>query len=260
VNLARCVYSRAQTLYLDDILSAVDAHTAQYLYTECICGDLVRGRTLVLVSHQVNSCLHGASYLVELSDGRNKQATSTSNIPSTYFEPSDNLSISYQGTEKGEDSVQIRPRQIYQDEAQSKGQVASNHYLLVLGAAGGLWYWLVFALLFTSTKALELGHSAWLKHWMSSDVDDLDFNLAIYSTVVSLAIFMGALRWVCLYGIGHVGFYSSATRKIHRKMLDRICQAPLHFFETTPAGRIMNIFAQDMDRLDYASADDFGSK
>ncbi|OSX61133.1 hypothetical protein POSPLADRAFT_1074834 [Postia placenta MAD-698-R-SB12] len=70
VSLARAVYSRASVLLLDDVLSAVDAHTAHHLYYECLKGDLMRGRTLILVSHHVQLCTPGASYIVALDNGR----------------------------------------------------------------------------------------------------------------------------------------------------------------------------------------------
>jgi ABC-type multidrug transport system ATPase subunit len=50
--------------------SSVDAHTAHHLYFECLKGDLVRGRTVILVSHHVQLCAPGASYVVALEYGR----------------------------------------------------------------------------------------------------------------------------------------------------------------------------------------------
>ncbi|KAI0367391.1 multidrug resistance-associated ABC transporter [Pilatotrama ljubarskyi] len=70
VSLARAVYSRASVLFLDDVLSAVDAHTAHHLYHECLKGELMRGRTLILVSHHVQLCAPGAKYIVALDNGR----------------------------------------------------------------------------------------------------------------------------------------------------------------------------------------------
>ena len=49
VTLARAIYSEAQILILDDILAALDVHTAKWIVEECLQGDLVRGRTVLLV-------------------------------------------------------------------------------------------------------------------------------------------------------------------------------------------------------------------
>ena len=70
VSLARAVYSRASILLLDDVLSAVDAHTAHHLFNECLKGELMKGRTIVLVSHHVQLCAPGAKYVVALENGR----------------------------------------------------------------------------------------------------------------------------------------------------------------------------------------------
>ena len=38
--IARAVYSQAETVILDDCLSAVDAHTARHIYENCLIGEL----------------------------------------------------------------------------------------------------------------------------------------------------------------------------------------------------------------------------
>ncbi|GAB1519113.1 hypothetical protein RhiTH_002179 [Rhizoctonia solani] len=70
VSLARAVYSRASILLLDDVLSAVDAHTASHLFEKCLRGPLMNGRTVILVSHHVQLVAPGASYVVALDNGR----------------------------------------------------------------------------------------------------------------------------------------------------------------------------------------------
>ena len=64
VSLARAIYSRAEVLLLDDVLSAVDAHTAHHLYQNALRGPLVKGRTVILVSHHVQLVTPGAGYIV----------------------------------------------------------------------------------------------------------------------------------------------------------------------------------------------------
>ncbi|KAJ2946419.1 hypothetical protein O0L34_g12458 [Tuta absoluta] len=53
INLARAVYREADVYLLDDPLSAVDANVGRLLFEGCINGYL-RGRTVVLVTHQVH--------------------------------------------------------------------------------------------------------------------------------------------------------------------------------------------------------------
>lgn len=67
VSLARAIYSRASVLFLDDVLSAVDAETAHHIFENALKGPLLRGRTVVLVSHHVQLCVPGSDYIVSTS-------------------------------------------------------------------------------------------------------------------------------------------------------------------------------------------------
>lgn len=54
VALARAMYADADVALLDDVLSAVDAHTGRHLWEQCIVNGLKKsGKTVVLVSHQL---------------------------------------------------------------------------------------------------------------------------------------------------------------------------------------------------------------
>lgn len=69
VCLARALYSRAQTLLLDDIFSALDVHTREHVYQHVLCGKLLRGRTCILATHHVDLCTPQAKYLIRLQSG-----------------------------------------------------------------------------------------------------------------------------------------------------------------------------------------------
>ncbi|KAF8979257.1 hypothetical protein BGZ46_005664 [Entomortierella lignicola] len=69
ISLARAIYSRAGHILLDDCLSAVDAHTAKWLFAKCLMGPLMQGRTRVLVTHAVSLTLRGAAHVVVLRNG-----------------------------------------------------------------------------------------------------------------------------------------------------------------------------------------------
>ncbi|KAK7205028.1 hypothetical protein BZA70DRAFT_248184 [Myxozyma melibiosi] len=69
ISLARALYSPAKHLLLDDCLSAVDSHTAVWIYENCITGPMMVGRTVILVSHNVALTLSGASHVICLEKG-----------------------------------------------------------------------------------------------------------------------------------------------------------------------------------------------
>ncbi|KAJ6437930.1 ATP-dependent bile acid permease [Purpureocillium lavendulum] len=70
VSLARALYSNSAHVLLDDCLSAVDSQTAQWIFTNCIKGLLMKGRTCVLVTHNVALCVPSADFVVLLDNGR----------------------------------------------------------------------------------------------------------------------------------------------------------------------------------------------
>ncbi|KAK1228101.1 hypothetical protein PQX77_008872 [Marasmius sp. AFHP31] len=70
VTLARAIYSQADTLLLDDVLAALDVHTAKWIVERCFNGELVKGRTVILVTHNVAMVRPLADYVISLHDGR----------------------------------------------------------------------------------------------------------------------------------------------------------------------------------------------
>ncbi|CAN3376822.1 hypothetical protein DIURU_001603 [Diutina rugosa] len=80
VSLARALYSNSKTLLLDDCLSAVDSHTALWIYENCITGPLMANRTCILVSHNVALTVAEAAWVVALDNGRVKAQGTPSDL------------------------------------------------------------------------------------------------------------------------------------------------------------------------------------
>jgi ABC-type multidrug transport system fused ATPase/permease subunit len=74
VSFARALYSRAGILVMDDIFSALDAHTGRHVFEHALTGELGQGRTRVLVTHHVALCLPKTDYSVLLENGCVKYA------------------------------------------------------------------------------------------------------------------------------------------------------------------------------------------
>ena len=168
INLARCLYSRARTIYMDDILSAVDAHTARHIVDNALCGHLVKGRTVIMVSHHENLVLPIADYVVSLSAGRVTEACSVGGIKPINATVDHTMDNDEQGTvEANSDAAETdadpkgksketkdgpeeekaatrKVRTIYDDEHMHRGGVERATYVSVLGAAGGIVYWTMF--------------------------------------------------------------------------------------------------------------------
>ncbi|RFU80780.1 abc bile acid transporter [Trichoderma arundinaceum] len=57
VALARALYSPSEILILEDVLSTVDSSVAQWIYEHALTGELVEGRTRILVTHHPESLI-----------------------------------------------------------------------------------------------------------------------------------------------------------------------------------------------------------
>lgn len=74
VSFARALYSRAGILIMDDIFSALDAHTGRHVYDNALTGEIGRNRTRILVTHHASLCLPQTDYSVLLDNGYVKHA------------------------------------------------------------------------------------------------------------------------------------------------------------------------------------------
>ncbi|GAB7347716.1 hypothetical protein MBLNU459_g5273t1 [Dothideomycetes sp. NU459] len=70
ISLARALYCNARHVLLDDVLSAVDAHTAKWIFEKALMGPLMYNRTCILVTHNTTLCLPHAHFAVVLDNGR----------------------------------------------------------------------------------------------------------------------------------------------------------------------------------------------
>ena len=69
VSLARAVYHDSDVYLLDDPLSAVDPKVANHIFEQCIKGFL-KGKTVVLVTHQLQFLSKGVDKVILMKDGR----------------------------------------------------------------------------------------------------------------------------------------------------------------------------------------------
>lgn len=70
ISLARALYSNSKHVLLDDCLSAVDSHTAKWIFDYCIRGPMMIGRTCILVTHNLALCAPRSRYIVLLDNGK----------------------------------------------------------------------------------------------------------------------------------------------------------------------------------------------
>ena len=160
-------------------LAAVDMHTAHHLYEQCISGDLLLGRTVILVTHHVSLCLPNASFVIEMSEGHvahqgtveelqlaghlrqvlreeGPLADAVTDSPTQAMTPVNEADM----TSEGEKYLRVsrRPRgNLVEAESRAEGRVKSAAYLTYFQAAG--WpSWILTILLMVAIRAITIGN------------------------------------------------------------------------------------------------------
>lgn len=196
VSFARALYSRAGILVLDDIFSAVDAHTGRHLYEQALTGELGQGRTRILVTHHVALCLPRTDYAIFLEDGTAKYVgtidelrqsgalssilvkeqeneydrdSSSSATPVNEDEdPSSEHGATLQkvlSNRSRRDSViddsnappKAPPKKFVEEERREIGSVKMSVYKRYIQNGGGIPYWLIVLLIYLAYMFLWVG-------------------------------------------------------------------------------------------------------
>ncbi|KAG9127282.1 hypothetical protein FRC07_015040 [Ceratobasidium sp. 392] len=194
--LARAVYSYSKTVLLDDPLAAVDMHTARHLVEQCLSGPLMRGRTIILVTHHVRMCLSAASYLVEIGNGRvvrqgtigelrrqgqlseilqsedemiEDDSKTAEDLTETAPSNTNEADIDAENEEvpNGDRSTPVHNGNIgklVDEEARAEGRVSLRTYWTYIRAAS-IWSWFATLVLLLALRGITIGSQLFLAKW-----------------------------------------------------------------------------------------------
>jgi ABC-type multidrug transport system fused ATPase/permease subunit len=182
VALARALYSRAGTIILDDVLSAVDTHVGRRIVDEALTGHLAEGRTRILATHHAELVLPSASLLVRLRDGKLDSVETI--IPSDEAAHVRLLSEAEAGEDDGEggnsehstiatngdngaSDGNLAPRKKgksgQDEEMREEGRVKSKVYYAYYKASGAAFWWIFAASILILSNLLSVGRTWSLK-------------------------------------------------------------------------------------------------
>uniref|UniRef100_A0A673BQ09 ATP-binding cassette sub-family C member 5 n=1 Tax=Sphaeramia orbicularis TaxID=375764 RepID=A0A673BQ09_9TELE len=288
VSLARALYSDRPILLLDDPLSAVDACVGSHIFHRAIKG-AAKGRTVLFVTHQLQY-LSECDDIILMKDGQiaehgthaqlmGKERDYTALFNSMQQEVRPNV----EGRKGGErpaithaPKVKYAPmlmwlkmKQLMKAEEKGSGRVAWSVYGAYIKAAGGPVIFIINILFFLSTTGSIAFSNWWLSYWIrqgsgntslilvnettASNSMRLNPHIQYYSTVYVVS--MGAaLTLKTIRGLVFVKCTVKAASALHDKLFRRILLSPMHFFDTTPLGRILTRFSRDMDEVDVRLA------
>ncbi|KIP06892.1 hypothetical protein PHLGIDRAFT_128004 [Phlebiopsis gigantea 11061_1 CR5-6] len=183
VALARAVYAPTKYVLLDDPLSAVDSHTARFLFDKLLRGPLLAHRTVILVTHHVELVLPGTHYLVRMLDGRvdtqgtPKDLRTRGVLDDITHDESVEAHKEEQAVEVAEASTDEEakvddaetpkakaPRKLIEEEHRETGTVKWAIYKTYLKASS-YWTWVILFSLIMLNQMLGVSEKLWIKVW-----------------------------------------------------------------------------------------------
>ncbi|QRV86038.1 ABC transporter transmembrane region [Ceratobasidium sp. AG-Ba] len=244
VSLARVTYPNAEIIILDDVLSALDVHTARWIVDECLDGDLVIGRTILIVTHNVAMVSEVAEFVVSLgpdgciaSQGSIVDALQLNSQLRNEMKIEEELerkaSENVDDTRILEKKVKISTGQLIMVEEIAEGHVGWSALKMFLFAFGGPGFWLAYITGFVISDLLTLLQTYWLGY------------ISIYSAIAALGAIMYSFTYV-VHVLGSV----RASRRIHSRLVEHVLGAPLRWLDSTPVGRIVARFTHDVRAID----------
>ncbi|KAI9449921.1 hypothetical protein BJY52DRAFT_1227472 [Lactarius psammicola] len=259
VTLARAVYSSAQILILDDIidivlakvLAALDVHTAQWIVEECFKGDLIRGRTVLLVTHNIAMASPLADYVVSLGkDGRIASRGSVSDALEK------DKTLAKELTE-GVRVIKDDDKKIDTEEPGETAKLADGKLILAEEITEGHVSWgaVLFWILFVGGLLLSgtlMTVQTWFMGYWAEQYDIYppeQVNITFYLAVYGLILLTATTSYMTAYGVYVFGTLR-ASRSIHRNLIESVLGTTLRWLDTTPTSRVITRVTQDIRALD----------
>ncbi|XP_062225216.1 ABC transporter C family member 4-like [Phragmites australis] len=272
IQLARAVYQDCDIYLLDDIFSAVDAHTGSTIFTECLKG-ILKNKTIFLVTHQVDF-LQNVDTVFVMKDGLVIQSgvyyellASCSEFSALVAAHHSSMEMTGQqachvqntgssqptksSNEKGE-TIAIAPSKeggsskLIQEEEKESGRVSWRAYKLYMTEA---WGW-QGVLVFVAVSLLSEGFSMASNYWLSYETSggamfDTSIFLGVYVSIVAATIVCEMISTLVVTFSG-----LRSAQAFFNKMFDSVLRAPMSFFDTTPSGRILSRASSDQMKID----------
>lgn len=282
IQLARAVYQDCDIYLLDDVFSAVDAHTGSEIFKECVRG-VLKNKTIILVTHQVDF-LHNVDLILVMRDGKIVQAgrygnlleagtdfqalvaahdtsmelveagSNTELLEDCPLKPKSPRTLQLSGEANGEAFPLVRSKSVKQDaklikeEERETGKVSLRVYKDYCTEAFGWWGVVGVLLLTLMWQSSIMAGDYWLEYETSverASSFDPSFFIRIYAIIASVSIMFILVRafFVTLFGLKTAQIFFAG-------ILHSILHAPMSFFDTTPSGRILSRASSDQTNVD----------
>lgn len=275
IQLARAVYQDCDIYLLDDVFSAVDAHTGSEIFKECVRRAL-RGKTILLVTHQVDF-LHNVDLIVVMRDGNIVQSGKynyllDSGLDFTALVAAHDTSMELveMGTDmpsesspklpkspveaNGENNSQDQPNsdrgtsKLIKEEERETGKVSLHVYKLYCTEAFGWWGVSAVLLLSILWQGCLMAGDYWLAY-ETSEERAMSFNPSLFISVYAI-IAVVSLLFILIRSLSVTLVGLKTAQIFFSQILHSILHAPMSFFDTTPSGRVLSRASTDQTNID----------
>ncbi|KAM0050639.1 putative ABC-type xenobiotic transporter [Helianthus debilis subsp. tardiflorus] len=280
IQLARAVYQDCDIYLLDDVFSAVDAHTGSEIFKECVRG-VLRYKTVLLVTHQVDF-LHNVDLILVMRDGMIVQSGKYDELvesgldfkslvsahetsmqlvemePTTLDKtspkhskksPIQNIKDGDQKAfERSKSSSIIGTSKLIKEEERETGRINLGVYKVYVTEAFGWWGVIVVLWFSILWQGSQMTSDYWLAYETSDD-RATSFNpqlfIVVYTCIAGVSFIFILFRIICSTLIG-----LKTSQIFFKQILHSILHAPMSFFDTTPSGRILSRASSDQTNID----------
>ncbi|KZS96509.1 P-loop containing nucleoside triphosphate hydrolase protein [Sistotremastrum niveocremeum HHB9708] len=262
----RAVYSTAAIVLLDDVLSALDVHTARWVAEKCLGGDLLKGRTVLLVTHNVLLCKPIADYVISLgrngtivSQGtvdealkKNASVKNEAEVEAAALEKEEEVKVA-QGSDGDVDEPGIPTEggKLIVAEEMAVGHVTWASVRLYISSVGGPLFFAVFVLGYTVWVLLEVLGTWFYGYWSSQyeQKEAREVRVHLYIGIASGIEVLRAVVFIIFYAFFMFGGVR-ASRSLHERLTKSILSCTIRWLDTTPVSRILTRFSQDSQSID----------
>ncbi|QQP39306.1 ATP-binding cassette sub-family C member 7, partial [Caligus rogercresseyi] len=235
IALARAIYQDKDIYLIDDVFASLDPNVGARIYNEVML-DLLKKKTRILCTHNPQY-VNDANVIIRVKDGEFESVLKTSHLVATsplLASPEINVSSSSFDFNKSPTTRAASPQQPIEEYWQAIGTYLSP---IILGS--------IFVMQLASNTT-----DLWLSHWVTSEnyknnTQDAQHYIYIYT---GLAVFHSIATLFRAFVFAYGGI--KAAQVIHELLLGVLLRAKIYFFDSTPAGRILNRFSSDTYAVD----------
>ncbi|KAF2298421.1 hypothetical protein GH714_023528 [Hevea brasiliensis] len=237
IQLARAVYQDCDIYLLDDVFSAVDAHTGSDIFKECVRGAL-KGKTILLVTHQVDF-LHNVDLIMGLVEeaGATIPGENSPKPPKSPHAPSNVEEANGENKYLDQHKSVKGTSKLIEEEERETGKVGLHVYKQYCTAAFGWWGVIAALLLSIIWQVSLMAGDYWLAYETSEERSAVfpSMFITVYAIIAAISVVLLTMRafFITIMGLktAQIFFWG---------ILNSILHAPMSFFDTTPSGRILS--------------------